>query len=77
MKTSINPSTFFNGAPIAAHLLSTEELAAALKVRPQTVRAGLCRAGHYLGLKPARLPNGRLLWDATAVDALLTGEVAK
>jgi hypothetical protein len=63
-------------SPTTTRRLSTEEVAAALKVRPQTVRAGLCRAGHYLGLRPARLPNGRLIWDASAVDALLSGEVA-
>ncbi len=56
---------------------STDELAAALKVRPNTPRSGLCRDGHYLGLRPTKLPNGRLLWDAEAVDALLDGEVAK
>ncbi len=77
MQTQTTPTPRRHDAPLAVRHLSTEELAAALKVRPQTVRAGLCRAGHYLGLKPAaRLPNGRLLWDAAAVDALLSGEVA-
>ncbi len=76
MQAQTTPTPRRHDAPLAARRLSTEELAAALKVRPQTVRAGLCRAGHYLGLKPARLPNGRLLWDASALDALLSGEVA-
>lgn len=55
--------------------LSTEELAAKLRNRPQTIRAGLCRNGHYLGLRPVKLPNGRLLWNAADVAALLEGGV--
>lgn len=52
--------------------LTTEELAALLHVKPQTVRAGLCKSGHYLGMRPAvKLPNRRLLWDAKlAADVL-------
>lgn len=76
MQTATIPSTWRNDAPLAARRLSTEELAATLKVRPQTVRAGLHYNGHYLGLKPTKLPNGRLLWDVSAIEALLNGEVA-
>jgi len=56
--------------------LNTEEAAAALRVRPNTLRVGLCKNGHYLGLRPIKLPNGRLLWDASQIDALARGEVA-
>ncbi|MCC4117642.1 hypothetical protein LLG90_19975 [Aromatoleum toluclasticum] len=55
--------------------LSTEELAVGLRVKPQTIRAALCRHGHYLGLRPCKLPNGRLLWDAAEVDRLIAGDV--
>lgn len=65
-----------NDAPLTSRSLSTEELASALKVRPQTIRAGLCRDGHYMGLRPSKLPNRFLLWDAIAVNALL-GEVSQ
>lgn len=65
-----------NNAPIAARKISTEELAARLLVKEQTIRAGLCRAGHYLGLRPVKLANRRLLWDAAEVEALTSGEVA-
>ncbi len=54
---------------------STEEAAAALHVKPQTLRAALCRDGHYFGLRPVKLPNRMLAWPAAAVDALLDGEV--
>lgn len=60
----------------AKRAYSTDELAAVLKVRPNTPRSGLCRDGHYMGMRPTKLPNGRLLWDAAAVDALLAGEAA-
>jgi hypothetical protein len=65
-----------NDAQRAGRKLSTEEIAAALRLRPQTIRAGLCNNGHFMGLRPVKLPNGRLLWDAAEVEALTSGEVA-
>jgi hypothetical protein len=56
--------------------LSTEATAASFWVEPQTLRASLCRNGHYMGLRPVKLPNGRLLWDAAEVERLTAGEVA-
>ncbi len=56
---------------------STEEAAAVLKVRPQTLRAAVCRDGHYFGVRPQKARNRFLMWDAAAVDALLNGEVAQ
>lgn len=60
------------GARPAAKI-TTEELAALLRIVPQTARAGLCRHGHYMGLRPVKLPNGKLLWDAVEVDRVLSG----
>lgn len=54
--------------------LSTEELATILRVAVQTPRASLCRKGHYLGMRPVKLPSGRLLWDAAEVERLLSGQ---
>jgi len=54
---------------------STDEAAAVLKVRPQTLRAALCRDGHYFGVRPQKARNRFLVWDANAIDALLNGEV--
>lgn len=56
--------------------LSTEVAAQRLAVKAQTMRAGFCRHGHYMNMVPVKLPNGRLLWDAAAVEALTTGAVA-
>ncbi len=63
-----------------AHILrtySTEEAAAVLKIRPQTLRAAICRDGHYFGVRPQKARNRFLVWDAAAVDALVNGEVAQ
>ncbi len=64
-------------APLAARTLSTEQAAAALHVRPQTLRSAMCRDGHYFGITPVKLPNRMLAWPAEAIDALLTGEGEK
>ena len=76
MQAATIPTSWRNDAPLAARTLSTEQAAAVLHVKPQTLRAALCRDGHYMGLRPSKLPNRFLLWDASAVEALLNGEVA-
>ena len=55
---------------------STDEAAAVLKVKPQTLRAAVCRDGAYFGVRPQKAHNRFLVWDAAAIDALLNGEVA-
>ena len=72
MQAATTPSTWRNDAPRAT--LSTEQAAAALHVKPQTLRAAICRDGHYFGVRPQKARNRFLLWDASAIDALLTGE---
>lgn len=54
--------------------LSTEELAALGKVLPQSIRAAVCRNGHWNGLRPTKLPSRRLLWDAIEASRVLNGE---
>lgn len=53
--------------------LNTEELAARGKVLPQSIRAAVCRNGHWMGLRPVKLPNRRLLWNAAEVERVLSG----
>jgi len=57
--------------------LTTEALADGLGIKPQTLRAAICRHQHYYGIRPAKLPNGRLLWPADAIERLMTGANAK
>ena len=56
--------------------ITTEEGAERMRNQPQTWRAGYCRNGHYLGMVPVKLPNGRLLWDAAEVERLTSGKGA-
>lgn len=56
--------------------ISTEEAARRLLVRPATLRFSLCTKGHYFGLRPRKLANGRLLWPADAVERLANPEAA-
>lgn len=76
MQTATIPTSWRNDAPLAARTLSTEQAAAVLHVKPQTLRSAVCRDGHYFGVRPQKARNRFLVWDAAAVDALLNGEVA-
>lgn len=50
---------------------TTAEAAAVTRHQPQTYRREYCVKGHFNGVKPAKLPSGRLLWPADAIDALV------
>lgn len=56
--------------------LTTEEMALGAKTKPSTIRTRLCKTGSYYGIKPIKLPSGRLLWPVDAVQALINGEEA-
>lgn len=53
--------------------ITTAELAAAVGVKENTPRVALVAHGHYLGIKPVRLPNRRLLWPLAEVERVLSG----
>ncbi|KVT08462.1 DNA-binding protein [Burkholderia sp. MSMB1078WGS] len=55
--------------PTRRHI-TTEELAALLSIRPQSIRKRLCNTGGYFNLRPVKLPNGRLMWPADALEQL-------
>lgn len=56
--------------------LTTETLAAQLGIKAASIRSRVCREGHYFGLVPAKLPNGRLLWPADAAERLMQTKAA-
>ena len=58
---------------------NTEDFARRRLVKPQSVRARLCREGSYYGAKPIKLPSGRLAWpdDAREQPAEQAAEAAK
>lgn len=51
---------------------TTDEAAKVLRQKPATLRASLCRRGHWLGIRPIKLPNNQLRWPADKVDRLIT-----
>lgn len=53
--------------------VTTEELAAILAIDPQSIRKRHSLDGSYLGIRPTKLPNRRLLWPVTDVRRLLSG----
>lgn len=59
-----------------SHNLTTEQFAEALHGKPSTIRTRLCKTGSFWGIKPIKLPSGRLLWPADAVSAFISGKGA-
>lgn len=57
-------------APPVRYTTTTESLAVQCAVKPASVRVKLCRDGSYYGLRPIKLPNGRLLWPDDAQERL-------
>jgi len=51
--------------------MNTENFAARLGIKPQSVRARLSRFGSYYGVIPQTGPNGRHVWDDAAPARLL------
>jgi len=51
--------------------LPTKGAAQAFGVEGQTLRRAFCVNGHYLGIKPVKLPNGRLLWPTDGIGRIL------
>jgi hypothetical protein len=54
--------------------LTTDELAAGLGLKPQTLRAAICRDGHYCGLRPTKAPNRFLYWPPDSIERLTAGQ---
>jgi hypothetical protein len=51
--------------------MTTEQYASKYGVKPNTIRASLCKNGHYMGIKPVKLPNRLLWWPDDEVESLL------
>lgn len=50
--------------------MNTEQLAAALHLKAQSIRKRFCETGAYYCLRPVKLPNGRLMWPADSLAKL-------
>lgn len=51
--------------------ISTAEFAHRIGGKPGSIRVRFCETDSYFGIKPHKLPNGRLLWPADAVQKLI------
>jgi len=49
---------------------STKALAESIEVKPQSIHARVSRFGSYYGLRPIKLPNGRLRWPGNSKELL-------
>lgn len=52
--------------------ITTEKLADLFCVKSTSIHHALCEKGHYLGLRPNKLPNGRLSWSTAPIKKLLS-----
>ncbi|MGQ3003532.1 MAG: hypothetical protein ACT6UH_09040 [Hydrogenophaga sp.] len=50
---------------------TTDEFASALRTKAQTIRKRYCLHGSYFGIRPLRLPNGKLLWPDATLENLI------
>jgi hypothetical protein len=50
--------------------LTTTEFADRVKARQQTVYNHLAKGGSYYGIRPERLPSGRLAWPSNVEELL-------
>ncbi|MFC3093004.1 DNA-binding protein [Alteromonas sediminis] len=61
-------------AVITPQNYTTEEFAELICYKPGAIRTRLCKAGSFYGIRPIKLPSGRLLWPAEKVSAFLSGQ---
>ena len=59
-----------------SRMITTGQLASRFQVMSGTIRRNLCVKGHYLGIVPVKLPNGRLMWSEDRANEVL-GQTAK
>ena len=59
--------------PASRQFLTTEQLASALHLRPQSIRKRYMETGSYHGVRPVKLPNRFLALPTDAVEQLLNG----
>jgi hypothetical protein len=51
--------------------MTTNELAKPLGINGTSIHRRVCQTGSYFGVKPKKLPNGRLIWPDDAVEQLI------
>ena len=54
-------------------MLTTDELAAEMKLEPQTLLKHHSKNGSYYGLRPLKLPNRHLRWSSNWLELIKKG----
>jgi len=57
--------------------LTTDEFADQRRTKTQTVRKHYCTRGSYFGIRPLRLPNGKLLWPDGTLEQLFAEQLGQ
>ncbi len=52
-------------------MVTTKKFADQIGNLPTSIHHQLCKTGSYFGVRPVKLPNGRLLWPDDAVEQLI------
>lgn len=52
--------------------LTTLQLAISLEMQAQSIRKRYCQTGSYFGIRPCKLPNGKLRWPTDSIQQLTT-----
>ncbi len=56
-------------------LIPNADFARLLGGKRASLNTSVYRRGEFCGIKPVKLPNGRLMWPADEVNRLLAGEM--
>lgn len=51
--------------------MTTNDFAKSFGINGTSIHRRVCLTGSYFGVKPTKLPNGRLLWPDDAIEQLL------
>ena len=74
MTSTQQGTTKMNADKVNQENFTTEEFARMIHGKPGSIRSRVSIAGDYFGIKPKKLPNGRLLWSAADVLSFINGE---
>lgn len=53
----------------------TIDFAYILGVKSTTIHQNLCLKGHYMGIRPIKLPNGRLMWSKEEIQHIMENNI--
>ncbi len=51
--------------------MKTTEFADGIGIQSTSIHRRVCMTGSYFGVRPSKLPNGRLIWPADAIEQLM------